>query len=167
MSEQMVEKRHAREAKELKRQLNNKLTAAKAAIPLNGQLRKLTTSVANLERLGYHARAEEARARLPKLEKKFWDAHLSGPGGYLEHARRRERAMKDRQVVEDAQVRGRARKQVAQVLLQRDGAKVRAYRSNEKSFEDPFCLHYACRVGDMERLKKLASLWQEEAKVRT
>ena len=42
--------------------------------------------------------------------------------------------------------------------------KVKAqFRANEKSYQNPWCLHYAANYGDMERLGQLVAAMKEEA----
>ena len=71
--------------------------------------------------------------------------------------------MREKQMVERARVRARVGGEVARIKTQRDAAVKTQYRANDKSYEDPFCLHYACRFGDVARVEKLVALWAREA----
>ena len=62
------------------------------------------------------------------------------------------REVREKQMVERARVRARVGGEVARIKTQRDAAVKTQYRANDKSYEDPFCLHYACRFGDVARV---------------
>lgn len=163
MMETMLREKQSAEERELNRKLNRDLEKAKGEIPLNGQIVKLQRSVANLKRLGRMDAAKLAADRLPPLEAKFWGEKLGGDGGHFQMAKRKQRLMRERHALERAQVRGKVRADVTETRRQRDVLLKAQYRANEKSFEDPFSLHYAARFGDMKRLNKLVTLWKEEA----
>ena len=49
-------------------------------------------------------------------------------------------------------------------LKRQMAVKVKAqFRANEKSYQNPWCLHYAANYGDMERLGQLVAAMKEEA----
>jgi hypothetical protein len=161
--EDTLKRNQTREQRELNRRLEKELENAKKEIPLNGQILKLKSSVANLERLGRRDAAELAASRLPPLEAKFWSEKLGGDGGHFQAAKRKQRLLNEQHALERAQVRGTIRSEVIETRRQRDVKLKAQYRNNEKSFEDPFSLHYAARFGDMGRLNKLVGVWKEEA----
>ena len=89
VAEAQLDVRQTREVREMKRQLGKKMAKAQEGVPLSGQLKKLSASVANLQRLGRKEEAAEVAKRLPRLEKKFWEEKLGGEGGYFEQERRK------------------------------------------------------------------------------
>jgi hypothetical protein len=136
--EARLETKHERSSKYLSKRLGRELEQAKAAVPLNGQIKKLQNSVANLRRLGREEAASAVERRLPPLETKFWEEKLGGEGGYFQNARKQERRLRDKQAVEKAKVHVKVRKDVVALKRQVQVQVKAQYRANEKSFEDPF-----------------------------
>lgn len=149
--------------KQMTRKLERLLAEEKARTPLAKRLETMHKSEQNLRRLGRTREADAVKVRLDPMEEVFWHKKLGGPGAYFDKARRRQKAQRERHAAEKGTMDTSMKQELHESRRRRDIAVKNQLRRNHKTFEDPWGLHYAAAMGEMDRLEVLIERARVEA----
>ena len=147
--------------KDHKRQLQKHSKAARAAFekakaetPLHKRLVMMEKSYENLRFAKQTARADSLKKRLDPMVEGFYKKEL---GKHLARARSESAAVKGRLATERAALDVAQGKELTKLRAAKDKDVKFQKRSNERSSDEPFGLHYAAMHGEVERLDALVA----------